>query len=104
MAQQVVRVRPKEQYHVTALVKTENITTRNGILLEVLDHARGAWTARSEMLTGTSTWQAVELTFTTPANCNAVKLGIKRERSDKFDNKISGKAWIDSVTMSTVRN
>jgi tetratricopeptide (TPR) repeat protein len=99
VAQQVVRVKPNEQYHVSAVVKTENLTTKNGILLEVLDHMRGAWSARSEVLTGTSNWQPVELTFAAPANCNAVRIGLKRERSEKFDNKICGKVWIDSVSM-----
>jgi hypothetical protein len=104
IAQQVIRVKPNAQYQVAAVVKTENLTTKNGILLEVLDHTRGAWSARSETLTGTSNWQPVELTFATPASCNAVRVGIKRERSEKFDNKIGGKVWIDSVTMKEVRS
>jgi hypothetical protein len=46
----------------------------------------------------------MEVEFTAPGNCKAIKIGVGRERSEKFDNKIGGDVWIDSITMTTIEN
>jgi tetratricopeptide (TPR) repeat protein len=104
VAQQVVAVQPKQQYRISGQIKTDRLTTRNGILLEVLGDRCPTLALRSEVVTDTHDWRPFELAFTTPADCTLIKVGIKRERSEKFDNKISGDVWLDEFKMTEVRN
>ena len=103
-ALQMVAVRPKQQYRISGQIRTDRLTTRNGILLEVLGDRCPTLAARSEVVTGTHDWRPLELAFTTPADCSLVKIGIKRERSEKFDNKISGDVWLDDFRMTEIKN
>ncbi len=104
IAQQWVIVEPKQRYRLLWNIKTDRLTTHNGILLEVLGQGSSSLAAKSEVVTGTNDWKPIELEFTTPADCSLVKIGIKRERSEKFDNKISGTAWLDNFKMTEVKN
>jgi tetratricopeptide (TPR) repeat protein len=104
IAQQVVAVEPKQRYRLLGQIRTDRLTTHNGILLEVLGQNCPSLAVRSEVVTGTNDWRPLELEFTTPAACSLIKIGIKRERSEKFDNKISGDVWLDDFTMQKVTN
>jgi tetratricopeptide (TPR) repeat protein len=104
IAQQAVAVEPKQHYQLCGQIKTENLTTHNGILLEVLGQDCSSPVVRSEVVTGTTDWAPLKLEFTTPANCRLVKIGIKREQSQKFDNKIAGTSWLDDFRMLKVSN
>jgi len=104
IAQQAVIVEPKQRYRLLGQIKADKLTTHNGILLEVLGQGCPSLAARSEVVTGTADWRPLELEFATPTDCSLVKVGIKRERSEKFDNKISGQIWLDEFKMTEVNN
>jgi hypothetical protein len=104
IAQQVVVVKPKQHYQILGQIKTDRLTTHNGILLEVLGQGSPSLAARSEVVTGTTDWRPLELEFITPAACSFVKIGIKREQSQKFDNRISGEVWLDDFRMTEAKN
>lgn len=98
-ARQVVKVTPSSHYVLTANIKTDDITTTNGILMSVQGHKCTGLNKRSEIVTGTNFWKELSIDFNVPAECNAVTVNFKRERSLKFDNRIKGTAWIDKVAM-----
>ncbi|MEW6002612.1 MAG: hypothetical protein AB1638_08215 [Nitrospirota bacterium] len=102
LAWQVVAVEPGKSYKVKGFIKTENITTKNGIFLEVAGFKCDTFVKRAESVTGTNLWKKIELEFTVPESCRAAKIGIGRERSEKFDNKIAGDVWIDSISMTPI--
>lgn len=104
IAHQIVPVGPGKKYKLTGHVKTEKLTTQNGIVLEASGHLCDPFIKKTEPVTGTNLWKRVELEFTTPCACRTIKIGIKRERSEKFDNKINGDAWIDALSLSEIRN
>jgi hypothetical protein len=104
IAQQVAVVEPKQHYRLLGQIRTDRLTTHNGILLEVLGQNCPSLTVKSEVVTGTTDWRPLELEFTTPIACSLIKIGIKRERSEKFDNKISGTVWLDEFRMTKVSN
>jgi hypothetical protein len=104
IAQQVVVVEPKERYRLLGQIKTDHLTTHNGILLEVVGQNCPSLAVKSEVVTGTTDWRPLELEFTTPPACTLVKVGVKREQSQKFDNKISGTVWLDEFKMNKVSN
>ncbi len=99
LASQIVPVTGGGQYLLMARVSTEALTTRNGIILEVAGQGCRGLAKKTEPVTGSTPWKDLELDFTVPPECKAIKVGIKRERSDRFDNKISGDVWVDSVTL-----
>jgi tetratricopeptide (TPR) repeat protein len=99
IAQQVIRTNPSSKYSLRGYVKTASLTTTNGIFLNVLGHNCSGLNKRSEVVSGTSFWKELAVDFDTPADCRAITIAIRREKSDKFDNKIEGTAWIDAITV-----
>ena len=99
IAQQVVRVDPGTKYTLRSYIKTDSLTTTNGIILNVQGHNCNGLNKKTDAMTGTTFWREVSLDFETPAGCRAVTVKIRRERSGKFDNKIEGTAWIDGISL-----
>ena len=97
-----VKVTPGVRYRVEAYFKTEGITTDSGPRLEVSD----AFDARvfnvfSEQLTGTNVeWTLLSADFTPSRKTHYVTVSIARVPSEKLDNKIAGKVWVDDVKVS----
>lgn len=99
IAQQVVRVAPEVSYSLRGFIKTDTLTTTNGILIQVLGHKCAGLSRKSDIITGTTFWQEVSVDFVPPPGCSAILLRIRRERSDKLDNRIAGTAWIDGISL-----
>jgi tetratricopeptide (TPR) repeat protein len=99
IARQIVPVSPGRKYKLSGYVRTQGITTLNGIVIEASGFLCDPFVKKTEPVTGTSLWKKIELEFTTPRKCEAVGIGIKREHSGKLDNKINGDAWIDSFSL-----
>lgn len=98
-AGQVVRVTPGASYLLRGGIRTDALTTANGVFLQVTGHNCTGLDKRSEIVTGTSFWKEVQLEFEAPSSCGAVVVGARRERSSKLDNKVEGTAWIDGITL-----
>jgi tetratricopeptide (TPR) repeat protein len=102
VARQIVPVKSGQRYRVEVNIRTERLTTTNGLLLEISALKCDPFAVKSDAVTGTTLWRDLDLEFDAPQNCKTVQIGIKRDQSTKFDNKISGSAWIDSVTMAPI--
>lgn len=87
-------------HHLRAWVRTEAITSDEGIRLEIFDPANAA---RFEMRTGTVTgshdWTLIEASFTIPQFTSVVALRVIRAPSSMFSNAINGTTWLDSVSL-----
>ncbi|MBI5181966.1 MAG: hypothetical protein HZA06_03515 [Nitrospirae bacterium] len=103
IARQIVPVERKQNYKVTGYIRTENLTTRNGVFIEVAGYKCDPFSKTTEVFAGTNLWRRIELEFTIPDNCTTISVGIKRERSEKFDNKIGGNIWVDSISMTPMK-
>ncbi len=104
LAEQIVPVESGKGYKVIGYVKTENVTTKNGVFLDVAGYRCDSFIKRTDSVTGTNLWKIMEVEFTTPGNCDLIKIGIGREKSEKFDSKISGDVWIDSISMIPIKS
>lgn len=92
------------RYRFRALVRTQGLTTDQGILLRLVDPERpGRVFAETEQLTGTNDWKPFEAVFAVPARTNLVSVRVCRPRSRKFDSKIQGHVWIDAVSLEPVQ-
>lgn len=95
---QYVAWKPDTEYLLCAHLKTEALTTKSGIKMEVLG-IKGSFHLQSEMLTGENDWREVRLLFRTPKDSEGGIVRLRRERTEKFDRFISGTVWVDEVSL-----
>ncbi|HEY3456995.1 MAG TPA: tetratricopeptide repeat protein [Bryobacteraceae bacterium] len=86
----------KGRWHLEAFVRTEGITTDQGIGLRVFQPA-GALDSKTEFLRGSLDWTKIEQTFEIAQESAVVQVEPIRDASLKFDSKIAGKVWVDSL-------
>ena len=96
---QFIPVEEETNYKLTSLMKSEDISTRNGLLWQVYCANNKNLHAESEPVRGTTDWHPVTVSFTTPKGCSAVVLKLRRYKTDKFSNNISGIVWVDKVAL-----
>jgi hypothetical protein len=84
------------RYILKAKIKTDEITTNEGIHLHL---TASGLDLRTEPLSGTRDWTPVELAFEVPASTRTVNVAVCRDPSKKFDNKINGVASVTAVTL-----
>ncbi len=101
---QYVPVLPNHKYELTGFMKTEHITTDSGPRLEVRDaYNPAALDQYTDAMIGTSpSWLPLSLDFRTGPKTNLVVVMIARVPSQKLDNRIAGKVWVDDVSLSPV--
>jgi len=96
VGQQIVLT--KGRWRAEAFVRTDGITTDKGVGLRIYDPAEPqSLDARSQRLTGTQGWTKIEQSFDVQQDTVVARIEVIREASLKFDSKIAGRAWIDSV-------
>ncbi|MEK7404203.1 MAG: hypothetical protein AAB225_03770 [Acidobacteriota bacterium] len=92
------------RYRLRGFVRTEDITTDQGILLCLFDAESAArLSVETAQLKGANAWTPLETAFTVPADTSLVIVQVCRRPSRKFDNKIRGTAWIDSVSLEPLQ-
>lgn len=95
---QVVPVEENTSYTLSSDIKSENLTTRNGIFWEVYCLHGDDLYQRSEQTYGTTDWHKVELSFTTPPGCTSAVIRLRRFKTD-IDSPFSGVLWVDDVEL-----
>jgi tetratricopeptide (TPR) repeat protein len=98
--QQFVPVEPSRRYHFHALLKTEGLTTENGISFLISDPNHGAAVVATENFTGTHSWTPVDADYMTTPATHFMSIQVRRAPSRLFDNKLSGTAWIGDVSLT----
>jgi tetratricopeptide repeat protein len=101
---QWVKVAPGVAYQARAYMKTDGITTDSGPRLEVMDTLDSrALNQFSPQVRGTNAdWTLLTVEFT-PKETHYVTVCIARVPSEKLDNKVAGRVWVDDVSVSPVR-
>jgi Tetratricopeptide repeat len=88
-------------YRFAAAVRTAGVTTNQGIAFRLFDPESPArLDVRTAAFTGTSEWVSLTKDVRVGALTHLVKIQLFRQPSEKFDSKISGRAWIDSVALT----
>jgi len=87
-------------YLFRAQVRTEGITTDQGVGFRISDaESRSRLDIRIENFVGTSGCEKVKERFLVPRQTTLIQIQVVRQSSWKFDDKISGTAWIDGVSL-----
>jgi hypothetical protein len=91
---------PPGSYELRAWVRSSGITTNECPRLEILDPELPArLDLRTEPFCGSSDWTLVTQHVTVPAAAPLLAIRVIRLASEKFDNKIAGTFWLDSVQL-----
>ena len=96
---QFVPLKSNTEYVLRANMKTQALTTKSGLKIEVLG-AGQSFHSVSETLTGDNEWRKLIVSFRTPAPLQGGLVRIRREKTDKFDRYIGGTVWIDHVSLT----
>ncbi len=92
---------PGRKYRLQAKLRTEGITTDEGVRLRIFDaESFTRLDLATEPLIGTQNWKTIENAFVAPSQTHLVEVQILRRPSRKFDNTIGGTAWIDRVGLT----
>jgi hypothetical protein len=93
-------VAPPGSYELRAWVRTDGITTNECPRLEILDPESPArLDLRTEPFCGSRDWTLVTQHVTVPAGAPLLAIRVVRLVSERFDNKIGGTFWLDSVQL-----
>jgi len=99
---QLVPVRPNRHYRFRAHMKLENVSTDQGVVFCVSPVAAlraEQFLACTENKVGTEPWMFRQLDFRTGPGTSVVLVQARRHQSQKLDNLIQGKVWIDDVAI-----
>jgi tetratricopeptide (TPR) repeat protein len=99
---QYIKVNPGTTYRLQAFMKTDGITTDSGPRLEVRDaYDPSALDKFTDDLTGgTEGWTHFLLDFKTGPRTELLIISLTRLPSQKLDNLIAGRVWLDDVQLT----
>jgi hypothetical protein len=95
-------VRPETRYRLSAWVRTQTLTTDQGVRLRLYwysdSHAGGS--IETPGLQGTQPWTFIDTPWTSGKDIHYVRVCVVRDTSAKLDSQIQGSAWIDDVALT----
>ncbi|MBW2248852.1 MAG: hypothetical protein JRF62_17075, partial [Deltaproteobacteria bacterium] len=77
----------------------KNITTDQGPFVDIYGYDCKGVYFKGPMMLDTHPWQEQDMEFTVPQACQAVVVRVRRRKSHRFDNKISGILWLDDFKL-----
>jgi len=95
---QFVALKPRTEYVLKAHMKTQAVTTKSGIKIEISGVGPN-FHGVSESLIGDNGWRELMVAFRTPSQSQGGLVRVRREKTDKFDRYISGTVWLDNVQL-----
>ena len=99
----IIPVDSESDYKFTSYIKTDDITTQNGVFWELACYPiYKLFLTNTEIFTGNHDWTKIEKNISVPESCNALKITLKRNLSNKLDKFISGKVWLDEVRLQKI--
>lgn len=99
---QALILQPGVTFRLTLRMRTESLSTDQGVFVEVLARDPNGLLATTEPVLGTSDWITVEAEFRVPEGSGQAMIRLRRRESQQIDNRLRGKVWLDSVTIEQV--
>lgn len=96
---QYVPVEAGKSYELRFAWKAERLSTDRGMYMEVRGVDCPGLRVQTAEVTGSRDWSEESLAFQAPDGCRIARVGVRRNESLKFDNKIAGDLWIDAVEL-----
>jgi len=100
---QFVPVEPNRSYRFQASLRTDVISTESGIRFAVFDPQHtGAPDLLTPSVTGTNEWMTQTGTITAGPSTHFLDICVRRRPSRLFENRLSGTAWVDDISLNPV--
>jgi TPR repeat len=101
-----VEVRPATTYRFTAWVRTQGLTSDEGVRFRLSGFSDSRFSAStdSEDSRGTQSWTRVEMPWTSGEDVYRARVCVLRNPSRGLDARIQGTAWIDDISLVPVGN
>ncbi|MGH9703903.1 MAG: tetratricopeptide repeat protein, partial [Candidatus Acidiferrales bacterium] len=98
---QMVPVEPQTRYHFSGYLRTEEISTENGMRFRIIDPKHSAeLTISTDDLIRTNPWTLLDAGVMTGPDTHFLLIEVQRDTSRLFDNKLSGTVWVDDVSLT----
>jgi tetratricopeptide (TPR) repeat protein len=95
-----VPVEPRTSYRLSAWAETRDLTSDQGVRLEVYSLIPGAAAAFTPEVHGTHAWTQMATPWISDAGAHEARVCIVRIPSDQPDSRIRGSAWLDDVALT----
>ena len=95
-------VEPGMKYQLTAQVRAEEISTDEGLFLELLEKSSGRVLFSTDPVRGTQDWKEELGVIQISDTEEGLVFRLRRRPSRMLDNKIRGKIWLDKVSLEPV--
>ena len=92
-------VEPGMKYQLTAHLRSEEISTDEGLFVEVIEKTSGRVLFSTDPVRGTQDWKEESGVIQIPDTEEGLVLRLRRRPSRMLDNKIRGKIWLDKVSL-----
>jgi tetratricopeptide (TPR) repeat protein len=99
---QHVMVRPNTRYHFEAYIRTAGMTTESGVHFLISPEGTTQPKIILDNVSGDHAWEKQSADFTTGPDVHRLILELYRIKSVRFDNKLSGAAWVDDISIVPV--
>jgi hypothetical protein len=94
-------IRPETTYHLSAWIRTQTLTTDQGVRLRLYGYSDSRQSGFTETpdVQGTQPWTFVDKPWTSGHDSRYVRVCVVRDTSGKADSQIHGSAWVDDVAL-----
>ncbi len=99
---QQLLLEPGERYRLRLALHTAELTTDQGVSVEVVSRDPRTLLVATDPVSGTSGWLEFEVLFTMPEGSGQAEIRLRRRISQQIDSRIRGKVWLDSVGIEKV--
>lgn len=97
---EIVPVSPRHAYRLQAYVRSEDLSSNSGPRLRVTGlNCSRCLDVSTEGTVGTTDWHRVSVNFSTGVSTRLVQIAVWRPRSLTFPTDISGRFWVDAVSL-----
>jgi hypothetical protein len=100
--QETVVLKPG-RYRFRAWVRGKDLSTDEGVALNVVGQDGPGPSFTSEAVKGSTEWKLVERELVAPVGTGLVMIRLERRASLKFDNLLKGTLWVDDVSIRPIR-
>ncbi len=101
---QIVPLPPGRGHRLTFKWRGFRLTTDQGPFIDLAGYDCPDFYVRGPMLLGSTGWRELQIDFTAPPECGAVRLRLRRKISSRFDNQIAGTLWLDDFRIEPLQN
>ena len=99
---QIVPLTPGMDYRLTYGWRGKHLNTDQGPFVDLVGYDCDGFYVKGPMLLGSTGWRTEQIEFSLPQDCKAVNLRLRREESNRFDNKFEGKLWLDDFQLEPI--